>query len=124
MSAEVVYAVRKELHDQCQTEDGFDAIIANPPWEVFQTDEKEFFQQYDDLIKKKKIDIKAWIKQRDKFLKDTEIAQKWLDYCSSYSHVSAFFKASNNYKNQISKVDGKIVSRKVNLYAVFFRTML
>jgi hypothetical protein len=24
---------------------GFDAIITNPPWEVFQTDEKEFFNQ-------------------------------------------------------------------------------
>ncbi len=29
---------------------GFDVIITNPPWEVFQTDEKEFFQQYDNLI--------------------------------------------------------------------------
>ncbi|NJL20070.1 MAG: hypothetical protein HC895_03325 [Leptolyngbyaceae cyanobacterium SM1_3_5] len=34
---------------------GFDAIIANPPWEVFQTDEKEFFQRYDKLIRKRKL---------------------------------------------------------------------
>ncbi|WP_448560438.1 Eco57I restriction-modification methylase domain-containing protein [Trichothermofontia sp.] len=38
---------------------GFDAIITNPPWEVFQTDEKEFFQRYDNLIRKKKLDVKS-----------------------------------------------------------------
>ena len=105
--------------DRVMARGGFDAIIANPPWEVFQTDEKEFFQQHDSLIRKNKIDIKSWGKQKKKLLEDPEIAQYWLDYCSGYPHVSAFFKKSNNYKNQISRVNGKIVSGKINLYAVF-----
>jgi Eco57I restriction-modification methylase len=33
---------------------GFDAIIANPPWEVWQTDEKEFFRDFESTIQKKK----------------------------------------------------------------------
>jgi hypothetical protein len=98
---------------------GFDAIIANPPWEVLQTDEKEFFQRYDNLIKKKKIDIKAWEKQRDQLLQDPEIRIAWLDYCSEFSHVSAYFKKSEQYKNQRSEVSGKSVARKINLYALF-----
>ncbi|MFM6042175.1 MAG: Eco57I restriction-modification methylase domain-containing protein, partial [Dolichospermum sp.] len=98
---------------------GFDIILGNPPWEVFQTDEKEFFQRFDNLIQKKKLDIKAWTKQFNKFMEDEEMRQAWLDYCSGYPHVSAYFKNAEQYRNQKSLVDGKSVARKINLYAVF-----
>ncbi len=67
-----------EFDEILQRRGGFDAIITNPPWEVFQTDEKEFFQQYDNLIRKKKLDIKAWENQREQLLKDPEIQEAWL----------------------------------------------
>ncbi len=102
-----------------QDHGGFDAIITNPPWDVFQTDEKEFFQQYDELIQKKKLDIKSWEKQREKLLKDPQIQQAWLDYASSYPHVSAYFKKAPHYIYQRSEVGGKSVARKINKYAVF-----
>ena len=35
---------------------GFDAILTNPPWEVFETNEKEFFQEYVPTIKKQTSD--------------------------------------------------------------------
>ncbi|MFM6310469.1 MAG: Eco57I restriction-modification methylase domain-containing protein, partial [Dolichospermum sp.] len=54
--------------DQIIARGGFDIILGNPPWEVFQTDEKEFFQRFDNLIQKKKLDIKAWTKQFNKFM--------------------------------------------------------
>lgn len=98
---------------------GFDAIITNPPWEVFQTDEKEFFQEYDRLIRKKKLDIKDWEKQRHELLKDPEIQEAWLNYCSSYPHVSAYLKKSEQYKNQRSEMGGRSVARKINLYFLF-----
>jgi hypothetical protein len=98
---------------------GFDAIITNPPWEVFQTDEKEFFQQYNNLIRKKKLDIKSWQNQRTKLLQDPEVQNAWLAYCSSYPHVSAYFKKSEQYKNQRSMMNGKSVARKINLYSLF-----
>ncbi|TVQ53220.1 MAG: ATP-binding protein [Spirulina sp. DLM2.Bin59] len=98
---------------------GFDAIIANPPWEVFQTDEKEFFQRYDDLIRKNKLDIKAWNKQRDQLLKDPDIQKAWLSYCSQFPHVSQYFKKAEQYLNQRSIMGGKSVARKINLYCLF-----
>ncbi|QKD84731.1 ATP-binding protein [Thermoleptolyngbya sichuanensis A183] len=98
---------------------GFDAIITNPPWEVFQTDEKEFFQKYNSLIRKKKLDIKSWEKQRDQLLKDEEIAKAWLSYCSQFPHVSQYFKKADQYTNQRSEVDGRSVARKINLYSLF-----
>ncbi|WP_197285299.1 MULTISPECIES: Eco57I restriction-modification methylase domain-containing protein [Planktothricoides] len=94
-------------------------IIANPPWEVFQTDEKEFFQQYDNLIEKTKLDIHAWKKKQKQLLEDPDIAQAWLDYCSGYPHVSAYFKQAEQYKNQNSVMNGKTVARKINLYSLF-----
>jgi len=98
---------------------GFDVIITNPPWEVFQTDEKEFFQEFDDLIRKKKIDIKIWEKQRDELLRDPEILEAWLTYASSYPHVSAYFKSAPQYSNQRAEMDGRSVARKINLYFLF-----
>ena len=105
--------------DQIIARGGFDIILGNPPWEIFQTDEKEFFQRFDNLIQKKKLDIKAWTKQFNKFMEDEEMRQAWLDYCSGYPHVSAYFKNAEQYRNQKSLVDGKSVARKINLYAVF-----
>jgi type I restriction-modification system DNA methylase subunit len=98
---------------------GFDAIITNPPWEVFQTDEKEFFQQYNNLIRKKKLDIKDWEKERHNLLKYPDIKDAWLNYCSSYPHVSAYFKKAEQYQNQRSEINGKSVARKINLYFLF-----
>ena len=49
-----------EFDEIIDTRGGFDVIITNPPWEVFQTDEKEFFQQFDPLIQKKKLRITDW----------------------------------------------------------------
>jgi hypothetical protein len=98
---------------------GFDAMITNPPWEVFQTDEKEFFQKYDNLIQKKKLDIISWSKQRGQLLQDPEIKAAWLEDCSSYPHVSAYFKKSEQYKNQRSEIAGRSVARKINLYFLF-----
>ena len=108
-----------EFDQIIQTRGGFDVIITNPPWEVFQTDEKEFFQQFDPLIQKKKLRITDWKKQRKKLMEDPEIAQAWLDYASGYPHVSRYIKTTPQYRNQISRMDGKIVSRKINLYSVF-----
>ncbi|HIK09401.1 MAG TPA: ATP-binding protein, partial [Oscillatoriaceae cyanobacterium M33_DOE_052] len=108
-----------EFDEIIQRRGGFDAIITNPPWEVLQTDEKEFFQKYDGLIQKKKLDIKAWEQQRLQMLKDPEIAATWLAYCSGFPHVSAYFKKSEQYKHQRSEISGKSVARKINLYCLF-----
>jgi hypothetical protein len=98
---------------------GFDAIITNPPWEVFQTDEKEFFGTYSDLIFKKKMSIFDFNEKRDELLLDTEIRAAWLEYCSRFPHQNAYFKKAQQYVNQITVVNGKKIPSKNNLYKLF-----
>ena len=103
---------------------GFDAIITNPPWEVFQTDEKEFFEEIlpkeqREEIYKKKIRIEDWKKQFVELMKDKDLQNAWHNYSSKFPHVSKFFKTSLQYKNQISIINGKNAGSKINLYNLF-----
>lgn len=108
-----------EFDEILQRKGGFDAIITNPPWEIFKPNAKEFFVQYSDLVTKKKMDIKAFEKEQDRLLEDTEIGHAWLRYQSQYPYVSAYFRSSEQYKNQISIVNGKKSGTDINLYKLF-----
>jgi hypothetical protein len=75
---------------------GFDAIIANPPWEVFKPNAKEFFAQHSDLVTKKNMDIKAFEKKQDELLQDPDLAKAWAEYQSQFPHVSAYFRSAGH----------------------------
>jgi hypothetical protein len=100
---------------------GFDAIITNPPWEVFQSDEKEFWQEHIPSIKKKSLRIEDWKKLfAEKIMPDPELRELWLSYASSFSWCSKYFKNSPQYANQISvDADGRQIASKINLYKLF-----
>lgn len=109
-----------EFDEIMQKRGGFDAIITNPPWEVFQTDQKEFFQQYENTIQKKKIRIEDWNVKFEQFMQDSELRSAWLDYASSFPHVQEWLKKAIQYQNQQSyDSDGKKIASKANLYKVF-----
>jgi len=98
---------------------GFDAIITNPPWEILKPNDREFFSRYSDLVKKQKMDIKAFEKQKAKMLRDSEIAPAYAEYLSTFPHVSAYYRSAGQYANQISIVNGKKAGSDINLYKLF-----
>ena len=98
---------------------GFDAIITNPPWEIFKPNGKEFFEGYSDLISKKKMTIHDFEKQRAELLNDPEIREAWLDYLSQYPHQSAYFRSAPQYRHQVSIIKGKKAASDINLYKLF-----
>ncbi len=53
------------------------------------------------------MDIKAFEKHQTELLKDPEVAAAWLQYQSQFPYVSTYYRSSENYKNQISVVNGK-----------------
>ncbi len=98
---------------------GFDAIITNPPWDVYQRDEKEFLNTFDSSIRKKKITIEDWTKQFLGMMRDAGLKEAWLNYSSSFAHTSRYFKTAKDYSNQLSIIDGSVAASKINLYKLF-----
>ena len=98
---------------------GFDVIIANPPWEIFKPQAKEFFAEYSDLVTKNKMTIKDFEQQQAKMLQNPEIQAAWLEYQSSYPHLSSYYRSAPQYKNQISIVNGRKSGTDINLYKLF-----
>ncbi len=71
---------------------GFDAIVANPPWEIRKPSSKEFFSDRDPLYRSYgKQEALLW--QREEFGRDAAFERKWLD------HVGTFKDAGNFVRN-------------------------
>ncbi|MBF0555792.1 MAG: ATP-binding protein, partial [Nitrospirae bacterium] len=98
---------------------GFDAIITNPPWEIFKPQAKEFCSDYSRLITKNKMTFKEFEKEQSKLMKDPEIRNAWVEYQGRFPYVSQYFRSSSQYKNQIAIVNGKKAGTDINLYKLF-----
>ena len=98
---------------------GFDIILANPPWEVFKPQAKEFFAEYSTVVSKNKMTIKEFDKERGKLLQKPDVRDAWLAYESRFPHMNQFFRAAPEYQKQFAVVDGRKVGSDLNLYKLF-----
>lgn len=105
--------------DIVQRRGGFDIILANPPWEVFKPQAKEFFAEHSDVVSKNKMTIKEFEKEQSKLLLNPEVRAAWLAYESRFPHLSQWFRAAPEFRHQSALVGGKKTGSDVNLYKLF-----
>jgi hypothetical protein len=98
---------------------GFDAIITNPPWEIFKPQAKEFFAEHSELVTKNKMTIKEFEHKQAELIQNEEVRAAWLEYLSRYPHISLYFRNAPQYRNQIAVVNGKKAGTDINLYKLF-----
>lgn len=105
--------------DIVQKRGGFDIILANPPWEVFKPQAKEFFAEYSGVVTKNKMTIKEFEKEQGKLLQNAVVGAAWLAYESRFPHLSQWFRTAPEFKHQSAVVGGKKTGSDVNLYKLF-----
>lgn len=82
---------------------GFDLVVMNPPWEVIEVDDDEFFSQYYPSFKRiSKKEEKEIIEQ--KLLTNKSILTAFRNYVSSIEKRTAFYRSSA-YQKQDGKTD-------------------
>jgi len=109
-----------EFDEIVVTRGGFDAIITNPPWEILKPNSKEFFQKHSEAVSKNKMRIEDFEEEKAAILgRHSEVRREWLDYLSSFPHVSEWFRGAPQFANQISIVNGKKAGSDLNLYKLF-----
>ncbi len=105
--------------DEVLARGGFDAIITNPPWEIFKPQAKEFFDDHSEIVTKNSMRIEDFEKEKKKMLKDESIREAWLEYLSRFPHLSEWFRSAPQFANQISIVNGRKAGTDINLYKLF-----
>jgi hypothetical protein len=98
---------------------GFDAIITNPPWQIFKPIAKEFCYDFDPEVERRGTEIKDFEERLGKLLKKSDVRKKYLEYVSQFPHLSAYFRGSAAYANQVSIIDGRKEGADINLYKLF-----
>jgi hypothetical protein len=102
-----------------QRRGGFDIVLANPPWEVFKPQAKEFFAEYSSIVSKNKMTIKEFEKERGTLLQNADLREAWLAYENRFPHLNQYFRSAPEYQNQFATVAERKVGSDLNLYKLF-----
>ena len=98
-----------------KTEDGFDAIVGNPPWDISKPNSKEFFSALDPLYRSygKQDAIR---KQSQAFAPSIEVERRWLNYNAQFRALSNWVKNSGApYGNTILRDANGKESQDLNI---------
>ncbi len=100
---------------------GFAVCIANPPWNILKSFEKEFFSKYDSRITKYGVTKQEARKIIAGLRENEEIQSNWMKYCRSIKEQSKYFRTY--YKYQTGEISSgkksRTVSGDINLYKIF-----
>jgi len=108
-----------EFSEIFRKKDGFDAIIANPPWEIFKPTSKEFFKDHTQILIQRKMRIEDFNKEKNELLKDKSIKDEWLNYLSKFPHASQYYRSSQYFAHQTSIIGERKTGSDINLYKLF-----
>jgi hypothetical protein len=100
---------------------GFDAIITNPPWDIFKPNAKEFFEEYSDVVSKNTMTVAEFEKEQAKLLGNPDLREAWLGYLSRFPHQNLWFRSAPQFAaNQVAPVvNGKRANIGLNLFKLF-----
>lgn len=99
-------------------DDGFDATIGNPPWEIWKPNSQEFFEVYIDGFRS--LSKQEANKAVEELLSSTpNINMKWVYYEKYFSLYSNYYLESGAYPNQTAVVNDKKTGTDINLYKLF-----
>lgn len=109
------YEFYEVMHDR----GGFDAILANPPWEVFEPDDRHFISRHMNIGLMRDVAPEEFHAKRVEFLSNKSNQKAYVDYLAQYPLSSAWFRSAPEYEHQRSTVDGRRAGGKINLYKLF-----